>query len=463
VLYFEIERIKMELKQSLSPKLIQKLRLTPQLKQAIHILQLNVTELRELAEHEFEENPLLELDDPISRENIELDEILDQDNMSYYLPRKPQDPNVKDEQEKQKYLESIVTKNESLQENLTNQLHLNTSDEEKTRIGESIIGNINDDGYLDIATDEIAENIQADKAKVEEILSIIQEFYPPGVGARDLKECLLIQLKYKGYSKNDTIYKIVDLYLEDLEKGKFKKIANVLKIDEEKTKELLKEIAYLEPKCGREFTNEKASYIYPDLTLQETKDGYIVEHNNNFLPTLKISNYYKKLIKDKDTPDDTKKYIEEKLSSALWLIKAINQRQNTILKVAQCVIEHQEEFLNEGEGHLKPLILKEVAQKVKMSESTISRTVTGKYIMTPYGVLELKEFFSRDVKHISADKLKSLIKSFIEKEKSQKPLTDTQLSKLLKHKGIDIARRTVAKYRDELKILPSHLRAKRSI
>jgi len=453
----------MELKQSLSPKLIQKLRLTPQLKQAIHILQLNVTELRELAEHEFEENPLLELDDPISRENIELDEILDQDNMSYYLPRKPQDPNVKDEQEKQKYLESIVTKNESLQENLTNQLHLNTSDEEKTRIGESIIGNINDDGYLDIATDEIAENIQADKAKVEEILSIIQEFYPPGVGARDLKECLLIQLKYKGYSKNDTIYKIVDLYLEDLEKGKFKKIANVLKIDEEKTKELLKEIAYLEPKCGREFTNEKASYIYPDLTLQETKDGYIVEHNNNFLPTLKISNYYKKLIKDKDTPDDTKKYIEEKLSSALWLIKAINQRQNTILKVAQCVIEHQEEFLNEGEGHLKPLILKEVAQKVKMSESTISRTVTGKYIMTPYGVLELKEFFSRDVKHISADKLKSLIKSFIEKEKSQKPLTDTQLSKLLKHKGIDIARRTVAKYRDELKILPSHLRAKRSI
>jgi len=450
----------MELKASLSPRLIQKLRLTPQLKQAIHILQVNVIELRELAEQEFEENPLLELEEPLSNEDIEIDEILDQDSLSYYLPNQT-DPNIKDKQEKQRYLESLATKNASLQENLISQLHLNTSVEEEIKIGEYIIGNINDDGYLENSMNQIAEEAQFDKKTALKILELIQSFYPPGVGARDLKESLLIQLKFKGYTKDDLIFKIVDSHLENLEKGNFKKIAQKLKIGEEKVKELIKEIACLEPKCGREFTNEKVSYVYPDLILKENENGYWVEHNNDFFPTLKISNYYKKLLKDKNTPEETKKYLKEKLSSALWIIKAINQRQDTILKVAQCLTNHQKEFLENGAGHLNPLILKEVSDEIKMSESTVSRATTGKYISTPHGVLELKDFFSRELNNTSVDKIKALIKSFIEKENPTHPLIDFQLTKLLKHKGIDIARRTVAKYRDELKILPAHLRAKK--
>ena len=180
-----------------------------------------------------------------------------------------------------------------------------------------------------------------------------------------------------------------------------------------------------------------------------------------FFPVLKISSYYKKLLSDKNTPEETKKYLKEKLASALWLIQAINQRQETILKVANALISRQKEFLKKGYGHLNALNLKEIADQINMSESTVSRTTSGKYILTPYGVIELKEFFSREIDNVSVDKVKASIKSFIEKESSCNTLTDSQISKLLKHKGIDISRRTVAKYRDELKILPSHLRRKK--
>ncbi len=450
----------MELKPQLSPKLIHKLKLTPQLKQAIHILQLNLTELRELAEQEFEENPLLELEEPLSNEDIDFDEILDQDDMAYYLPKQSQ-PNTKDIQEKQNYLESLTTKSESLQENLLHQLHINISDKEKYKIGEYIIGNINEEGYLEVNIEEICQSNDCDKKTAKEVLNIIQDFYPSGVGARNLKESLEIQLRHKGYKKTDLIYKIIDSHIEDLEKGKIKKLSKTFKVSEEKIKETLKEIAYLEPKCGREFLDEKIRYIYPDLIITEIKDRYEVKHKNDFLPTLKVSNYYKKLTKDKNTPVSTKKYLKEKLASALWLIKAINQRQNTILKVAQCIVDHQEDFFKNGEGYLKALTLKEIANKIDMSESTVSRATTGKYISTPHGIFELKDLFSREIHDTSVDKIKNLIKAFIEKENIHRPLTDTQISKLLKHKGIDIARRTVAKYRDDLKILPSHLRSQK--
>lgn len=447
----------MELKPQLSPKLIHKLRLTPQLKQAIHILQLNVMELRELAEQEFEQNPLLEIEEPFANEDLDMEEILDQDELSYYMPKKS-DPNIKDKQDKQEYLKSLATTSETLQENLIHQLHLNISNQKKMKIGEQIVGNINEDGYLEKSLKEIAKENNYKEEKINEVLKIIQDFYPPGVGARNLKECLLIQLKLKGYSKEDVAYKIVESHLEDLEKGNYKKISKKLNLDEENIKNILKEIAYLEPKCGREFKTEKAGYVYPDLVLKENENGYEVEHKNDFLPTLNISSYYKKLIKDKNTSLKTRRYLKKKLTSALWLIDAINQRQNTILKVTQCIVDYQKEFIEEGEGHLKPLILKEVAEDIGMSESTVSRATTGKYLQTPHGVMELKEFFSRKVKNTSADKIKALIKSFIKKEDSKNPLSDSQIKKLLKHEGIDIARRTVAKYRDSMKILPSHLR-----
>lgn len=450
----------MELKPKLSPKLIHKLRLTPQLKQAIHILQLNVMELRELAQQEFEQNPLLEIEEPFSNEDVELNEILDQDDPTYYMPKKS-DPNIKDKQDKQDYLKSLATTSESLQENLIHQLHLNISENKKMEIGEQIIGNINEDGHLEKSPQDIAQENKFDREKVEKVLKIIQDFYPSGVGARNLKESLLIQLKHQGYNEESVEYKIVDSYLEELEKGKYDKISKKLSIDKENIKNILKKIAYLEPKCGREFKNEKVGYIYPDLVLKEIDKGYEVKHKNDFLPTLKVNSYYKKLIKNKNTSKETKKYLKKKLSSALWLIDAINQRQNTILKVAQCIVNHQKDFIENGEGHLKPLILKEVAEEIGMSESTVSRTTTGKYLQTPHGVLELKEFFSRKVEDTSVDKIKSLIKSFIENENPGKPLSDSQISKLLKHKGIDIARRTVAKYRDSMKILPSQLRTEK--
>ncbi|MFN7169643.1 MAG: RNA polymerase factor sigma-54, partial [Candidatus Omnitrophota bacterium] len=372
------------------------------------------------------------------------------------------DPNVKELEKRRAYQESLITKPPTLQEELLHQLRLNDISEEEYQIGETIIGNIDDDGYLTVPLEEIARDLHKEIGKVEKILSLIQTFYPPGVGARDLRECLLLQLKRRNGTDPLTL-KVVENYFLDLENKRYEKIIKELNITPEELKAVNQHLAKLDPKPGRAVSSERPVYVLPDLILEETEEGnYTVRINNEYLPTIRINQYYLKLLKDAHTPEDAKRYIQEKLSAGEWLIKAIRQRQETILKIAQYIIDFQKEFFVHGKGHLKPLTLAHISEKMGLDESTVSRTVNGKYIETPIGIFELKDFFTKAVKGedkgVSIDFLKLKISELIKSEDPKHPFSDQEIVDKLKEEGINIARRTVTKYREELNILPSHLR-----
>ncbi|MCM8784025.1 MAG: RNA polymerase factor sigma-54 [Candidatus Omnitrophica bacterium] len=444
---------------NLRQEIIQKLKLSPQMFKAIHILELTLPELRELLEQEFQENPLIEIEDK-DRDNSVVQEEIEDDWSDYFEGEK--DPNVKELEKKRAYRESLVTTPPNLQEDLLHQLRINDISEEEYIVGETIIGNIDEDGYLSVPLEEIAKDVNKEITEVEKILSLIQTFYPPGVGARDLRECLLLQLKRK--NETETLaFKIVENHFLELETKKYDKIIKELGITSEELKNAAQHIAKLDPKPGRAISSKPPIYVLPDLILEETEEGkYLVRLNNEYIPSIRINQYYTKLIKDPHTPEDAKKYIQDKLSAGEWLIKAIHQRHETILKIAQYIIDVQKEFFEKGKGNLKPLILAQVAEKIGVDESTVSRTINGKYIDTPMGIFELKDFFTKAVKgetgNISIDSLKSKIADLIKSEDPHHPLSDQDLVDKLKEEGINIARRTVTKYREELNILPSHLR-----
>lgn len=457
--------LKMELEHKLTPKLIHRLRLYPQMRQAIHILQLTIPELRELVEQEFEENPLLELIEKENKEqsiDAELKEALSEDRLDYFLPAQASEKDLKDKQKRKIYQESLITKSCSLQDILLEQLIINTDSQTQIKIGEIIIGNINDNGYLECQLKDIAKQANVDVKETEKVLSIIQSFTPAGVGARDLRESLLIQLKLNN-EQNSIAYKIVDSYLLDLEKKRFDIITKKLNITIEDVENALKKIIYLEPKPGRSFTQEESKYIIPELSILENEGELEVVHYNQHLPTLKVSKFYKNLINDEATDTKTKEYLKEKLDAGLWLIKTIRQRQETILNVASFIVNYQRDFITGKKIYLNPLTQREVADTLNLSESTISRAATEKYIQTPQGLMELKNLFSLHInvegeRDISKSRIKTLIKRLIDEEDHIKPLTDSKLQEELKKFKINIARRTVAKYRDQLKILPYQLR-----
>ena len=447
----------MQLELKPSPKLLYKLRLTPQMRLAISLLQMPLIKLKKYIKQQLEENPLLESVDHASEEERDF-----QDN--YRL------------NDEENYKESLVTKPTSLTEHLSNQLHLLANSDDEQKIGEIIIDNIDDNGYLKSSLEEIAEISKTDLNLCEKVLSLIQTFDPIGVGARDLRECLLLQINsirnIKAITGKDKIShgvktkgqedslsgQIINKYLPYLERKRFEFIAKKLKCSVERIKEAIKEIAQLEPKPGRSFNTERTVRLIPDIILERNNDKYEVVLNDGQLPSLSLNPKYKALLKTKDISEDTKEYLRDRLKSARSLINALNKRRQTLQKVAEAICLIQRDFLDKGLFNLKPMTLTQVARLVGRHKSTVSRAIANKYLQTPYGIFELEQFLNSGVKQgngilYSSKAIKLKIKELIKTENKEIPLTDQEIAQHLKLEGISISRRTIAKYRHQLKIL----------
>lgn len=475
----------LELKQGL--RLSQQLRMTPQLQQAIKLLQLSRLELETTITKEMEENPVLEeavdtIDDDAAAKETEQ---LDMAEPETALPKA--DDNKKEEFEWENYVEdnyrqtasqaglrnteevnnyeNLITRHETLQEYLLWQLSMSGFNDYEQRIGTKIIGNIDDDGYIKTPTAEICPEENITIEEVEDVLKLVQEFDPPGVGARNLQECLLVQAKVLGEDTNDLVH-IIKNNMKDLEKKNFEGISKAIGKPLAEIQEICKVIFDMEPKPGRCFASSETQYVTPDVYVYKVGDEYVVSLNEDGLPRLKISNFYKNVLSGKESSSVTKEYIQDKLRSAVWLIKSIHQRQRTIYKVTESIVRYQRDFLDKGLEFLKPMILRDIANDIGMHESTVSRVTTAKYVHTPRGIFELKYFFNSGINKTDGDSLasesvKEKIKELVSQEDTKNPYSDQKIVELLRAKaGLDIARRTVAKYRDILGILPSSKRKK---
>jgi RNA polymerase sigma-54 factor len=360
-------------------------------------------------------------------------------------------------------LEATLKDETSLTEYLVWQLSLTVRDDLDKEIGTYLLGNIDDDGYLQCRADEVAAVFGVDLERVEDVLYTIQAFDPAGVGARDLGECLLIQLRHLGM-EDSLAGLIVQDYLAQIEERYFRKIARELNVDLDDVIAAVKLIRELDPKPGSRYTAHRVEYIVLDVVVVKTGDDYQVFLNDDGMPKLRINSLYQNILRRGDgMQGDTKDYLEDKFRSAVWLMKSIEQRRQTLLKVAKSICKFQREFLDKGMPYLRPLVLKDVAEDIGMHESTVSRVTTNKYIHTPQGVFELKFFFHSGLDSVGGSSMSSVtVKDIIRKavlaEESHRPLTDQQLVGLLEEKGIKIARRTVAKYRQELRIAPANRR-----
>ncbi|HEY8361761.1 MAG TPA: RNA polymerase factor sigma-54 [Tissierellaceae bacterium] len=453
----------MRLTYDLTLEQTQKLIMTPELRQAIELLQLNTLELKEYIARELEENPILEITGVTEDyENIEKYANNEIDWKEYfesfddYSYRQEIDKNIEEYN-----FESYISYEPTLREFLLSQLNLIPLDNKEHKIGVSIIENIDNNGYLTTPVEEIAKMINSSVEEVEIILNIIQNFDPPGVGARDLKECLLIQLRDRR-DINKHVVDIIENHLEDLAYNRILKIAKALNIEVYEVQEACDFIRRLEPKPGRAFGSSlESGYIIPDAEIRIIDGELVVILNDATGPRLGINNYYKSLLRAANDRD-TIEFLNQKFNSAMWVIRSIEQRRATIKKVIESIAKFQREFFLEGEKSLKPLTLKDIAKDVGMHESTVSRATNGKYVQTPRGLYELKYFFSSGVEsddgEISSISIKKLLKEIIDKENPKKPYSDSKLTELLAQRGIKISRRTVAKYRDELNIPPSNIR-----
>ena len=338
-------------------------------------------------------------------------------------------------------------------------------DEAQRELGNYIIGNINEDGYLEVSVEELAKSSGHSVEEVEEVLKFIQEFDPVGVGARDTRECLLIQIKFQNL-RGTLVEKLVQDHLQDLEHKRYDKIAKALNVDMEEIQRAVSIIQALEPKPGRSYSADETIYISPDIYVFKVGDDYEIMLNEDGLPKLRINPYYKDVLtRQKAVPESVRTYIQDKLKSAAWLIRSIHQRQRTIYKVTESIVKFQREFLDKGITHLKPLVLRDVAEDIQMHESTISRVTTNKYLYTPQGLFELKFFFnsaisSMDGGTVASESVKEHIRNIIKMENKAKPYSDQEIAEILKKMNINVARRTVAKYRETMGILPSRKRKK---
>ncbi len=456
----------MKLGYNLTLEQTQKLIITPELRQAIQLLQFNSLELKEYIKKEMEENPILEMENSSesmeevqelpSEKEIDWQEYAEKyDDISY----RPQ----RDKNQDEYNLESFISYTPSLKEYLINQLNLVRLDPEEYDVGEYIIQNIDENGYLVVTLEEIACHMEVSISMVEEMLKLIQTFEPLGVGARDLRECLLIQIKEKG-DADPLIIGIVEEYLDDMACNKMPKIAKEFDIDMEKMQEICNYIKALEPKPGREFSSgQNVRYIVPDATIELIDGEFVILINDSTGPRLNINSFYRNLLSNSSDEDATS-YLSEKLNSAMWIIKSIEQRRQTIYKVVESILKFQMEFFRSGDRALVPLTLKDVADDIQMHESTISRATNGKYVQTPRGLYELKYFFSTGLPSVKGDisstSIKSVIKDIIDKEDPKKPYSDQNIADILESRGAKISRRTVAKYRDEMEIPSSSMRKK---
>jgi RNA polymerase sigma-54 factor len=477
-----------ELKQSL--KLSQQLIMTPQLQQAIKLLQLSRIELVDMIQQEMEENPLLEErateefseeagaappeaeeTKPIERTGEvtgEGDGKEDFDWGNYLEDYGPMRVTYDREEDEGPSWENMLSRKSTLTDHLMWQLSLSTMTEAERKIGEQIIGNLDASGYLAATVEEIATQEKTDAGNVEAVLAKIQEFDPPGVASRDLKECLLIQAKIIGV-QNLLVETIVRDYLHDLETKNYNNIAKKLKVPLTDVLDAVFLISRMDPKPGLVYSDEGPQYIIPDVFVFKVSEEYKIILNDEGLPRLRISNFYREILggSSETAPkaEECKKYIKERLQSATWLIKSIQQRQRTIYRVTESIVKFQREFFDKGIHFLKPLVLRDVADDVEMHESTISRVTTNKYMHTPRGIFELKYFFNSSISRTSGDTIASKsvqeeIRKIIGGEDARKPLSDSEIVDILSGQGISIARRTVAKYREMMGILPSSKRKK---
>ncbi|MBR5128444.1 MAG: RNA polymerase factor sigma-54 [Firmicutes bacterium] len=448
----------MRLSYGLTIEQSQKLTMTPELIQAIRILQFNTQELDSFVQGEILENPVLEFDKRREDSLAALQEHLEED---YNDPGFKQWQYSKDKEEYS--FEQFTSKEETLEDYLLLQLTFSSLKDIDMKIGRFLIEAIDDNGYLTVATDKVAMAFGVDESKVNHVLDVIQTFEPTGVGARNLKECLIIQLAAKGLLEEAVEYIILN-HLEDLGDNKLNKVSKETGLSISQVQMVCDLIRSLEPKPGRSFsTGESIKYIIPDVIVERFTDKYVVVSNEGSVPHLKVSSYYQSLSKQYKEDEDLAKYLNERLNSAFWLIKSIEQRKRTIYNVASAVVEHQKDFFEKGPKHLKTLTLKQVAESIGMHESTVSRSVNGKYMQTPMGVFEIKYFFSsgitgQDGEGVSSNSIKTMIKEIISGEDPKKPYSDQDIVGMLSEKGIEISRRTVAKYREGMNILSSSKR-----
>jgi len=459
--------------------------LSPQLQQSLLILQTPLLELRNLVQQEMETNPVLEeLPDqsradergeaePSAEDNFDNEfqklASLDEEWRDYMAQSASYSfdgsRNSREAQDKRQFLFDSIPVQDTLQQNLIGQLNQSVLSGSDRKAAELVIGNIDDNGFLQSTPEEMALNSGIPKEDFEKMLALIQSFYPAGVGARDLRECLLIQLQ-RQEKKNTLEYKIVSEHMEDLGRRRFPEIARRMGISVEDVQKAANNIARLNPRPGQVFAAAPQNYVLPDVIVEKVDGEYQISLNNEQIPHLRISNLYKDIIASGNSQSsEVKDYIRDKIRSGKFLIRSIHQRQQTISNMAQQIVSRQRDFLEHGPSHLKPMIMREVADAVGVHETTVSRAVSGKYMATPQGVFEMKYFFTSGYQTATGESLsnisvKEAILDLVKHESGSAPLSDHEMVEILGERGIPIARRTVAKYRDELNILPSHMRRK---
>jgi RNA polymerase sigma-54 factor len=473
----------MALEQKLHLKLSQKLIMTPSLQQAIKLLQLSKLELQEVLNQELLENPLLdETAEETKAEEAETettDTKTDAEEEAKKLETKEKEKDSFDEIDYDAYfqdyieygynprmteeheefpIENTLTRPPDLTDHLTWQLNMSDASPRIKEIGAFIIGNIDEDGYLRATNEEIAASGPYAPEEVQQAIEAVQTLDPIGVGARDLRECLLLQLDFL-----EVDVPLVEVIIRDhwdmFMQRHFVQLAKTLQIDMKTLEGIVEIIKHLDPKPGRKYSNERAIYVEPDVYVHKVGDEYVIVLNEDGMPKLRINGSYRAMLNSMDSKSDgeTVNYIKDKIRSAVWLIKSLDQRQRTIYKVAESIVKHQREFLERGIDFLRPLVLRDVADDIQMHESTVSRVVSNKYMHTPRGLFLMKYFFHSGIDSDSGEDISSLtvkkkIQSYIEAEDPRKPLSDSKIMKILNDEGINIARRTVAKYRDELNI-----------
>lgn len=482
----------LELKQQL--KLSQQLIMTPQLQQAIKLLQLSRLELAETIQQEIEENPVLEegaaaveaeqeqgtdeaanvgmaeeaspaepektteveMESTSSLTEIDWENYANEYDSGYSGTRQREDSDLPSRLD-------ILTAKPNLQSHLQWQLNLSNISEEEREVGQFIIGNLNRDGFLEATDEDIVNQTGCSPAMAGRMVVMIQGMDPAGVGARGIKECLLLQLARLGLT--DSLAAVIARdHLHLLETKNYAALAKAVGRSADEAMAAARVIVNLDPHPGRVYSDEEPQYIVPDVHVHKLGNEYVIMLNDEGLPRLKISNYYRDILKkDSRAPSDTKDYVQDKLRSAMWLIKSIQQRQRTIYRVVESILKFQREFFEKGVAHLRPMVLRDVAEDLGMHESTISRVTSNKYVHTPQGIFELKYFFNSAISthggdSLASESIKQRIRSIIQSENPDKPMSDNAIAGIFAHENIQLARRTVAKYREQLGILPSKLR-----